>query len=237
MPKSLIGVTFHSSYADGNPLWKVVRKVGPSAWEAVCEDEDWGGTVKLFSTKEIKGIKSYEKTWKENGNEYDDYYASLKVGQTVHYCNGFKEFVECVVVQKDGKNVLQPVALKGEWQKWDLPHRQPDGLISLGYHAKQIVNKETFTPNYTSIVECPQSGYRKVSPETLTRMPRLDLEVPPMDARQSEIAKILSILIVTETTVENLRKELYADNGTIDLVEVRKKVAEALKSQADMICS
>ena len=49
-----IGSRFHSTYNDGNPLWEVRRKVGPSAWEAVSIDEDWGGVKKLFSTKEVQ---------------------------------------------------------------------------------------------------------------------------------------------------------------------------------------
>lgn len=236
MPKSLIGVTFRSAYADGNPLWKIVRKAGPQAWEAVCEDEDWGGTVKLFSTKEINAHKSYEKMWKEHGNENDNFYASLKVGQTVHYCNGFKQYEECVVVKKDGKNVLMPVALKGEWQKWDLPQRLPDGLIHLGYHAKQIVNKETFTPNYSCILEYDGCNYRKDhSPEQVEKMPRIDLEVPPMENRQLQVAGIIGVLDSVLQAMEGCRKELYDDDGQKDLSSLKEKVTAYLEHNAKVI--
>jgi len=231
MPTSLIGVTFRSTYADGNPLWRVIRKAGPKAWKAICEDEDWGGTVKLFSTKEIQATKSFEKMLEETGNRHDDFYASLKKGQTVHYSNGFKEFVECVVVQKDGNNVLQPVALKGEWQEWDLPHRQPDGLIDLGYYAKMIVNKETFTPNYSTIIESTNCGYKDFSATQVAQMPRIDLEIPPMDARQLEVAGILGVLDTITNMVDEKRGEVDGDPAT-DLAEIRKKTAEALISEA-----
>jgi hypothetical protein len=206
-------------------------EVAPQAWEAICDGEDYGGTVKLFSSREINASVGIDKMWQEKGNEHDEYYASLKEGQTVHYCNGFKEFVECVVVEKSGKNVLQPVAIKGEWRKWDLPYRQPDGLIHLGYHAKMIINKETFTPNYTCIVECPQTAYKNVSAETLANMPRINLEVSPMGARQLQIAGILGVLDTVTNMVDEKRKEVYGDPAT-DLSEVRKKVAEFLTSSA-----
>lgn len=194
MAKNLIGTTFHSVYADGNPLWRVTKKVGPNAWKAVCDDEDWGGTVKLFSTKEIENHKNFEKHIDDVGNEQERFYNSLKVGKTVHYCNGFSQFVECTVVLKDGKKVLQPVALKGNWQKWELPYRQNDGLIHLGYHATKITNRETFTPNYTTILEAPMSAYKQHSVAEVAKLPRINLEVPPMNERQQEVAKITNIL-------------------------------------------
>tara|TARA_Y100000034_G_scaffold115043_1_gene151807 strand:- start:712 stop:1428 length:717 start_codon:yes stop_codon:yes gene_type:complete len=108
--------------------------------------------------------------WDDNMNDmrddHADFYATLKEGQILHYHGGFGEYTRCRVVLKDGEPELLPIALVGEWKDYDLPSWSC-GEIHYGYHAEQIINGETMTPNYSNIYEAPDFHDRyKVNPNT-----------------------------------------------------------------------
>jgi hypothetical protein len=227
-----IGSRFHSSYADGNPLWIVKRKVAASAWEAVSEDIDYGGMKKLFSTKEIQGALAWEEGFRQLDREQEAFYDGLKVGQRVHYCNGFKQYVECEVVISEGKKQLKPVGLKGEWREWDLPRRMPDGSISYSYYATQIKEGKCWRANVSCMLESTCNGYKDYTVEQVNAMPRLKLEVAPLNDRQGEIGNTVAVLDMVEERVGKAREELRVDKHVGDVKLYRENLAAFFEAQA-----
>jgi len=197
LQKSLVGQTFRSTYADGNPLWRVVKKAGPQAWQCVIDEYyeidgktvpcDFFGTVKLFSTKEINGSKNFENLWEQLATHCDNFYNTLNTGDIVHYNNGFNEYVRCNVLPDKR---LMPVALVGNWKQWDLPQRRQDGSIYNGYHADCILKQQPFQPNATNIYEY-QLANKTTRADSLDPrpLPAVDLSVPDMTPEQNETAQ------------------------------------------------
>jgi len=111
-PTVRLGTTFYYAIADSRPKWKVTRKVAKNAWEAQCQDsEDYGGTVKLFSTKEIQASKGMDDFWSDHQRKHEDFYSTLTVGDTVHYYDGKDHYVECEVVVQDEAEMPERKAL------------------------------------------------------------------------------------------------------------------------------
>lgn len=195
-----IGDTFRSSYADGNPLWRVTSKSGASAWIAVSEDEDYGGMEHAFTTKQVESAMKWARTLSALGNDHDDFFANLNPGEIVHYHNGFGDYVRCQVILGEGTsvhgddltglNVLQPIALVGEW-KHDLPRRDARGEVQLGYHAEKVINRTgAWQPSTSCVFEAPGfSGPRgPVAGRDPRDMEAIDLSVPEMDEAEKMAA-------------------------------------------------
>lgn len=121
--------------------------------------------------------------WGNVKDESEDFYNKiLRVGQVVHYNNGFNAFVRChVTLEKD----LLPVELVGEWRQHDLPYRFPNGEIYLGYHAEKIKKGETFKPHASNIFEFKTGERKGIDPRHL---PAISLVVPPMTLEEKEKA-------------------------------------------------
>ena len=192
--------TFRAAYADSCPLWKVLRKLGTNVYlcEVVNEpveidgkvyDGDWAGTQKSFMYGEIVRSVGLSDLYDTFASDHDKFYASLKPGQIVHYNNGFDAFVRCVVVAKDGANVLKPIALVGEWEGYDLPRRMRDGSIYNNFNADRIINGETMTPNSSNIYEGGYKPRNGVDPSTLQP---ISLAVPPMTPEEAKEAALWS---------------------------------------------
>lgn len=195
-----IGDTFRSSYADGNPLWKVVRRSGKSAVIAVSQVEmfeyegrmvegDYAGIEQAFTVKQVEATKRWESALSQMASDGDEFFASLKPGQIVHYCDGFSKFIRCEVVVEDGKNLCQPIALVGNFRPFDLPRRDALGNVYLDYHAKKIVNRTgAWQPNDSCVWESPtcSKSYKQVDPR---EMEAHDLSVPDMTPEQELDAK------------------------------------------------
>lgn len=194
----VVGITtFRYHHADGNPLWRVIRKSGPESYVCRVENEkividgeeydsDWAGTEKAFLATDILRSIGMDKLFDGMRNEHDDYFKSLKPGQTVHYHNGFGNYVRCTVVVKDGANVLKPFALVGAWRSHDLPRRLQDGSLSYAHYPKMIADGETFTPNYSNIYE---TGKVEKQPDP-RNMPVIDLTVPDMTPEAAATAEL-----------------------------------------------
>jgi len=156
------GTLFRYVIADCNALWKVKRKSGREAWVAVVVNEpveiggrmydsDYAGTERAFLAKDIEHVLRVTAAFEAMRHEGDDFYASLKAGETVHYHNGFGEYVRCIVVAgEDGKHALREAALVGEWSAYNL---KPDS-----YHAKKIASGEPFKPSASNIYEHCKAG-------------------------------------------------------------------------------
>lgn len=145
-------------------------------------------TIRGFNLADLERQKKADAIWKEQQDKGDSFYASLRPGQVVHYDHGFKEYVRCEVVVKDGKNVLKPVALVGEWREHDLPRRHRDGTVELGYHVKMIRDGETMSPHPSNIFEYERRS-RRDGPDP-SKMEPVDLSVPGMDAEQERVAAL-----------------------------------------------
>jgi len=177
--------TFRSHYADSNPLWLVIKKLGRGAWlcRATEESVDWAGTEKSFLTREIVGSIQMGNLWDSLGKKHDDFYAALVDGQTIHYHNGFNSWVRCEVVNHE----LKPVALAGKWGDYDLPRRTRDGQVLMPYYVRMITQGETFTPNASNLFEAGCKPRDGIDPTTL---PPISLAVPEMTEEDTAQAKL-----------------------------------------------
>jgi hypothetical protein len=212
------GTRFRSVIQDCNALWEVTRRAGRSAWEAKCVNEpieidgrkvdsDYAGTVRAFTSAQIKQAARMEAFFARNMSDHDKFYAGLQLGQIIHYDNGFGQFVRCEVAigttvhDKKPHKCLKPIALVGDWGKYDLPRRMPDGSVHLGYHADKIVKGDCFEPNVSSIYEAKPTDRRgPVDPKTL---PALDLSVPPMTDNEEATAKLWKAVEAARATLDS----------------------------------
>jgi len=188
---------FRSAYADGNPIWKAIRKEGRNYR---CEvqnerveiggrwyDSDWVGTQKIFSPEEIQATIGLSELFEKLDERHRFFYDNLTPGQIVHYNNGFNDWVRCEVVVEDGENKLKRIALVGEWRSHDLPRRTQDGSIYNGYYGNKIINGETFTPNSSHLFEAGCQPRNGIDPSTLDPV---SLEVPEMDDSEAMTASL-----------------------------------------------
>ena len=165
-------------------MWVVTRSRGRGVWEAKVTDDDpdHAGVTSVFTTQQIQRAAAWEGMFRSLGEAGARFYASLKPGQVVHYHDSFDRFVRCEVT---GDQQLKPVAMVGAWTPSDLPRRNLDGTLYLGYHAKNIAAGTPFRPAASNIYECTPEG--KVDPRA---MPALDLSVPEMTAEQVTEARL-----------------------------------------------
>jgi len=200
-PKTPIVVgttTFRAGYADGCPLWKVIKSVGPNAY--LCEivneqvniggkvyDSDFAGTRKAFMGMEIAAIIESDKFCGSLENEAEAFYASLQPDQIVHYRNGFGDYVRCRTVKESGETKLKPIALVGEWESHNLPRRSRNGEVYNGYHADQVINGKTFRPHASNIYEYPKYERKGADPAAMTPV---NLTVPPMTPEEAKEAAL-----------------------------------------------
>jgi hypothetical protein len=194
-PKIGSGTRFHSVIADGNPEWEIIRSRGRGVWEAKCLGEDYAGTIRVFTTEQVKHSVGMKLAFERSVDENAKFYASLQLGQIVHYDNGFQNWIRCRVVMgstvhnKSSHKCLQPIALCGNWQKFDLPRRRENGEADLGHSARMVINGECFEPNYGCIYESGHWRGFKDSPDPATLAP-IDLSVPEMSPEKAAEAKL-----------------------------------------------
>lgn len=178
-----IGDTFRSGYADSNALWKVLKKKSTDVY--LCEivnetfeyegktfNGDYAGVQKVFLSREIEQSINRKNIFEEISEKCDSFYDALKVGDIVHYHDGFNKFVRCRVNEN---KELVPFSLVGEWRDYELPRRGVDGEIILSYYCKKIVNKEPFKPNATNIYEYPNFSRKNQDPNNFVE---IDIKIP-----------------------------------------------------------
>jgi hypothetical protein len=225
-----VGTTFRYTYADGNPLWKVTKRLARDTFEAVSQDDpieingqiykgDYAGVVKAFRGADIRSSLQFERTWEKIGKEGEAKASTLRVGQIVHYDNGFAQFVRCEVVKAGPKPELKPIGLIGNWQQNDLAVRNPDGSIRRGTYAAFIAGdrdslfghgEKTMSPAGSNIWELKDAeqktwsmrGCRPPTPTQTVNFPRyeapfdpareplLSLDLPDMTEDEAEAARL-----------------------------------------------
>lgn len=214
--------TFRHSYADGNPLWTVIKKAGRGVW--LCEiinDEDFKGVQKVFMTKEIEASKKVKEFFDENKVKHDKFYASLKEGDIVHYHNGFKSYVRCKV---DSNKELVPVALVGNWHRNDLPTRMLDGAIQYPYYSRKILEKEAFKPNALNVYENPDYA-GKVVQDDPAEMKEINLDLPEPTDQEKENHKLWCSIIKIKEELDN---SYTNKNEPKKIIDSLKKIIESI---------
>jgi len=233
------GTTFHSSFADGNPLWRVVKQRGEDTWDCVVDanEPDWAGTRKVFGGEEIRRCIAAEAMWNRFALRNADFWDSVKEGDTVHYHNAFGQFVRGEVVRdfRDGKRTLamRPTALVGAWKDFDLPRWYDSGTYSEGcYNVRQIAEGNTMQPNSSCMWESPDFSRPNGPAADIdpTVLEPIDLTPPEPTEAQAEAARLLGIL-------ESIRVAVSHKDGkqVTDFVEeYRERILEAARIVANV---
>lgn len=213
--KITIGTKFRSTYADANPEWEVIGHRGADTWNCeIVNCPDYSGTTKVFGGEEIRASINLSNYWKKTANDSDNFYQSLKDGQIIHYSNGFGQFVRCEVKNKK----LIPIALVGAWREFDLPKRYANGEINLPYHAKQILEKNPYTPHASNLYEY-SSSLQKQHANPINLKP-ISLNVPEMTPEQTEIAKLWKQV----EAIENVIRNRDQNNPRLVLEQIKKMI-------------
>lgn len=179
---SLVGQQFRSAYADANALWEVKKSRGRDVYECVIVNEpfvfegksidgDYAGVKKVFSGADIRHAVVIAEHFRSVMSDHEAFYATLQVGQIIHYHDGFGQFVRCEVVELTeptlvgfdeipvGTKVLKQLALVGAWRSYDLK--------SEGYHAKQIREGKLMMPNASNLYENPKAAFTDPDPRQM----------------------------------------------------------------------
>lgn len=217
--------TFRATYADSQPLFRVIEKVGRGAYKCAVDasEPDWTGVVKLFSAAEIDSAQRMARLFDDLGHHQAGFWGSRKVGEVLHYCDGFDKFVRGVVVEIDGVKKLKPTALVGNWSAHDLPKRRENGDIDYGYNARKIVEPSDdgcWQPS--CVYEDPTSSYSKgTDPRGL---PEIDLTLPEMTPDEKlHASKVKQLEEISSLISKRWETRLSPD---VVLSEIRRIAAE-----------
>ncbi len=175
-------------------------------------------TIRGVNANSIRSALKRAKLFSSLTDENTDFYKSLRVGQVVHYHNGFGSWVRCEVVRGQSvhspgveQNVLKPIALVGDWRPYDLPKRQPDGSVRLGYHAEKVRDGETMTPHESTIWESPRCANKSRMLEDGFKDPSklepISLEVPGMSAEEERKAALWKKIAWLRALVNDHRQQ------------------------------
>ncbi len=187
----MIGQKFRYGMADSNPLWEVKQKTGGNVYlcEVVNErieidgkfyDSDHAGHRREFAEGEIRQAIRAEQMLQKHFARSDAFYNALTPGQIVHYCNGGNSFLRLRAERREGRMVVVPIAMVGEWGTYDLPFRRRNGDEVFPHYPEAIRKGEPFNTPASNIHECserPASHRSKINPASL---PALPLTMPPI---------------------------------------------------------
>jgi hypothetical protein len=198
---------------------------------------------------EVRLMVAAERGWRNLIDDSNAIYATLKPGEIVHYNDGFAQFVRCEVVavphgwtsklgsKPTGNVVLKPIALVGEvgrrqnpdgswvhgWSEYDLYRRAPDGTVSHGYHAEQIINGELFQPNGANLYESPRYSNRSgIDPRELKP---ISLNPPAMSTAEERAMPLAKAINRIRQTLEDIRSY---DEATL------RGVLEVIHKESDL---
>lgn len=144
-----VGDTFAADYCDGRYGWTVDEVIDGRVVLASSEmaTRDWGIGQKAWTVEDVEMSIRFERKYSEASKQMADFWESARVGDTLHYHNGFGEFVRGVVVIEDGEKKLQPTAMVGDWTyHWEY------------YWAKLVKGDGAWQPHVSTIYEFGSSG-------------------------------------------------------------------------------
>ena len=151
----IVGETVRFQIADGYAVY-VVWSERPLQLVHVNTGDGYaisGAHMRGLTLADVRALVGQERAWQGIMDEHDAFISGLPLGAIVHYNNGFGQFIRCERVEGERGKRLMPIALIGNWSDYDLPRRNVDGSVTLGYNAERIVNRDPFEPNYSSIWE------------------------------------------------------------------------------------
>lgn len=187
----LTGRTIKFQVADGYAVY-VVAKVNPlTLWHVGLGDgySISSAHIRGLTLRDVKALVAREDAWQGIFDEHERYISSLRIGDVVHYNDGFNRYVRCVRVEGEKGKRLRPIALVGEWRDYDLPRRNVDGTITRSYMAERIANGEAYEPNYSNIYEASESLRLRATHDP-RRLDPIDLSVPDMTPEQERVAAL-----------------------------------------------
>ena len=221
-PKIVIGqTTFHSVIADCKCAFLVIGKQGTRGYRCkVTSNGEYKGEIRLFTSLEVTQKIILEAFFETRATETADFFAGLKVGDVVHYNNGFGCFVRCKVVLKDGQKVLSPIALVGNWSGRDLPYRRDNGSVYLPYHAQKVLNGGgEWQPSDTAVYESPNYHKTHSRDPDPRNLPAINLTLPeptPEEARTQALNKAIEAVAEMAKTGESPEATLLMLRSQID---------------------
>ena len=167
--KVKVGDTFNAPHADSEFTWTVREVSGRYVLADMDDPHDWGHVERAFLVTEVETCMRWDAQRRAHFDRQADFWATVTVGRTLHYHNGFGEFVRGIVVEDvHGKRELQPTALVGVWDHhWE-------------YHWAKVVRGDgAFQPSVSCIVEAPEfAGIHprwNLTAEDVPNLPPLDL--------------------------------------------------------------
>lgn len=209
--------------ADGQALYMIAEGVGKKfglVHLAYGDGYQYMGVEHLPRAK-ILAMAEQEKAYKKLFQRSASFWDNRKVGEIVHYHNGFGQFVRGEIVETPKGKAMKPIALVGKWEAYDLPRFDQSGELTLGYHAKQIAEGETMKPHESNIYESDPARFKRDGdPRT---MEALDLTPPPLTAERSILAALTRLRY-------NVNKALDDDmdhSAPDQIAETRKALAKA----------
>jgi hypothetical protein len=218
----LVGRYIRHSHADSYAVYKITKQ---NKATVTIEHVDIGDGWKLpaWGTKtNIKIADARMFIAQRDGlanliKSSDDWWENQAVGATLYYHSSFGQYIVGTVVVHEGKKMLMPTGMVGEWRQFDLVYRQADGTVVHGYHPKKIMAREAWQPHESTMVDHPDYRLRGAHPNTMTP---LSLDPPPLDGAKEALAT--SLLFHKEVTTA------LTVTYDVDPVKHRAHVLEAL---------
>lgn len=160
----LIGEEVRFPRGDGYARY-LIAKQSPFILVHLNVDDAWhadSATIRGFRLKDARDRVEGERRWaaqQEAHQRASEKFYEEYLGKTVHYHNGFGEYVRCEVVQapeevvvsriKKGEPCLKKVALVGNWRSHNL---RPDS-----YHVKGCREGDLVRPHLSNVYEFSKS--------------------------------------------------------------------------------
>ena len=180
--ENLLGKKFPIGVADGQAIYEVVKvglkncrvkwvednDINPDGYVAVIGEEG------QLSTDVVLQKVSWEEQMDLHTRQSENWHNSHEIGSVVHYHNGFGSYVRCEVVMGPeghdayaGSPCYKPIALIGEWSKYDLKWDS--------YRVRTILEGELFRPHASNMWE-----YNRDPKDDPTKMEALVLAEKPL---------------------------------------------------------
>lgn len=236
-PGTIIGEMLRWQRGDGYAVYMVWREKPLQIFRVEIGDA-WqieASTIRGLTLRDAKEMVAREKSLRALFDKPQEFYDTLKVGDIVHYSNGFAQFVRCEVVGiagdmtvgsselKAGDVALRPIALVGEvgrrqredgswvhgWASYDLPRYMPDGTVHYGYHVERVMKGDLMRPSASNLWEYPEFHDRKRLLDAgidPTKMKPISLDPPPMDAEMKRRVPLVKALAEIRSKVESADK-------------------------------
>jgi len=214
-PVVKIGTRFRTQIADGNPEFECEAEIRTGVWRCVGTSDpftfddgttvmsDSHGTIIIQPVEEIRRAVRIANSYDQQVKKSEDFWSTIKLGQILHYHNGFGEYVRCeVIVGRPGDNsisggdyegllCMQPIALIGNWERDKPVRRTLWGDVQYNYHAKKIIeNTGAWRANESCIFE--YAGFKQPQHPKAPADPRtckpLSLTPPSLTATETQSA-------------------------------------------------